>query len=532
MLKTLVKKHIMEIFRSYFYDAKKNRKRSTLSTVLFIAFFVLLMVGMLGGIFTFLSLTLCGAMTSAGMDWLYFVLMGLMAVFLGAFGSVFNTYSSLYIAKDNDLLLSMPIPVKVIMASRLVSVYLMGLMYAAVIYIPAMIVYWVTVPVTAASVVCPVIALLMISLFVLELSCALGWLVAKISLKLKNKSLITVVIALVLFGAYYFFCFRASYLLQTMLANLGEVGAKVMSSAYPLYMIGRAAAGSWIDTLIVSAIVLALLALTWLLLSRSFLKIATSTAGAARIRYREKAAKLHSARHALLGKELTRFFSSPNYMLNCGLGLFVMPIAAVLLLIKGADVNLLLVSVFESADVSAVLLAGAVCVMGAMNDMAAPSVSLEGKNIWVAQSLPVPAWDVLRVKLSMHLLLSGAATLLCSVCAVIVLRLDALNAALVILLPLAYILMMAGVGMLVDLKRPNLAWTNETAPIKQGASVTISLFGGWIYAIVIIAVYMLAAHKVMSSAAYLAAALAVTLIFDVLLCVWLKKRGTAIFAEL
>ena len=35
-------------------------------------------------------------------------LMGLLAVFLGAFGSVFNTYSGLYLAKDNDLLLSMP----------------------------------------------------------------------------------------------------------------------------------------------------------------------------------------------------------------------------------------------------------------------------------------------------------------------------------------------------------------------------------------------------------------------------------------
>ena len=55
------------------------------------------------------------------MGWLYFTLMGLVAIFLGAFGSVFNTYSSLYLAKDNDLLLSLPIPVRVIIASRLLS---------------------------------------------------------------------------------------------------------------------------------------------------------------------------------------------------------------------------------------------------------------------------------------------------------------------------------------------------------------------------------------------------------------------------
>ena len=55
---------------------------------------------------------------------------------LGAFGSVFNTYSGLYLAKDNDLLLSLPIPVRALMASRLLGVYLMGLMYSAVVILP------------------------------------------------------------------------------------------------------------------------------------------------------------------------------------------------------------------------------------------------------------------------------------------------------------------------------------------------------------------------------------------------------------
>ena len=79
------------------------------------------------------------------MGWLYYLLMGLIAVFLGTFGSVFSTYSSLYLSKDNDLLLSLPIPVRTLMASRLLTVYLMGLMYSAVVILPAVIVYWVTV---------------------------------------------------------------------------------------------------------------------------------------------------------------------------------------------------------------------------------------------------------------------------------------------------------------------------------------------------------------------------------------------------
>lgn len=125
MLKTLVKKQLMEIFRSYFYNAKTNKKRSTAGIIAYILLFAALMIG-LGGMFTGLSVSLCVPLAQAGMGWLYFALMSLLAIFLGAFGSVFNTYSGLYFAKDNDLLLSLPIPVRTLMASRLLTVYLMG----------------------------------------------------------------------------------------------------------------------------------------------------------------------------------------------------------------------------------------------------------------------------------------------------------------------------------------------------------------------------------------------------------------------
>ena len=117
MLKTLLKKQMMEIFRSYFYDSKKNRKRPRITTMVYICLYAVLMLGVLGGIFSFLAFTICGPLVSVGMNWLYFTLMGLISILLGAFGSVFNTYSSLYLAKDNDLLLSMPIPVRHIMTA-------------------------------------------------------------------------------------------------------------------------------------------------------------------------------------------------------------------------------------------------------------------------------------------------------------------------------------------------------------------------------------------------------------------------------
>ena len=143
MLRTLLKKQMSEIFRAYFYNPKKNQRRSVGSTVaLFLGFGCLLLL-IAGALVVTFAISLCDVFATNGMDWMYFTMIGLFSIVMGAFGSVFNTYSGLYLSKDNDLLLSMPIPVRCIIASRLLSVYLMGTLYAGMVYLPAMIVYWV-----------------------------------------------------------------------------------------------------------------------------------------------------------------------------------------------------------------------------------------------------------------------------------------------------------------------------------------------------------------------------------------------------
>ena len=62
MLKVLVKKQLIEIFRSYFYNAKKNKAYSKGATAAYVVLFVMLMVGVLGGIFTGMALMICKPM--------------------------------------------------------------------------------------------------------------------------------------------------------------------------------------------------------------------------------------------------------------------------------------------------------------------------------------------------------------------------------------------------------------------------------------------------------------------------------------
>lgn len=299
MLKLLLKKQLFEIFSSYFYDAKKNKARSKISIVMYFALFALLIVGLLGGIFTFLAVKLCTPLASANLSWLYFALMGLIAVLLGAFGSVFNTYAGLYLPKDNDLLLSMPIPVSSLVVARLFSVYLMGLLYSDVVILPAVIVYWVTTSVTPSSLFGGLVLMFLISVFVLTLSCILGWVVAKISQKLRHKSVIAVLASLAFIALYYFVYFKAQSILQELLANVAVYGAQIKSSAYPLYLFGSVGVGDGKAMLIVAAAQAVLFGLMWMLLSRSFLNIATSTGKTERRKYRETVIRQQSVDAAL-----------------------------------------------------------------------------------------------------------------------------------------------------------------------------------------------------------------------------------------
>ena len=532
MLKILLKKQLTEIYRSYFYNAKKNTARSKAATVGCLAGFAVLMIVVLGGLFTFLSLALCKPLSAAGMQWLYFALIGLLAVFLGTFGSVFNTYSGLYLAKDNDLLLSMPIPANAIMLSRLLSVYLMGLMYSGVVIIPAVIVYWCVASASIGSVVGSLLLVILISVIVLTLSCALGWVVAKISLKLKNKSFVTVFISLVCLGAYYFLYFKAQSAIRTLVEDAAFYAEKIMGTAYPVYLFGKVGTGDLPAMLIVSAVVLVLFALMWLLLSRSFLKIATTAGKADRKVYHAAAEKQESVSSALLRKEFRRFTASPNYMLNCGLGIVMMPILGGVLLWKGQEILGALDQFFGASDsFVTVLLCASFCVLVSLNDTAAPSVSLEGKSLWLLQSLPVKPWYVLRAKLAMQLILTVIPAAVCIICACIVCSFTAVQLAALILIPLLFAVFSALFGLFLGLKMPNLTWTNEITPIKQSVAVMLALFSGTVYAVILGGAYLTVGHQ-LPFALFAGCFAALELIPSAILYAWLKKKGPGVFAAL
>ncbi|MBR0374133.1 MAG: hypothetical protein IJH91_06370 [Mogibacterium sp.] len=528
----LLKKQASEVFKGYFYDAKKNRMRSVPAIIAWFVFFIVIMVVFLGGMFTTLALSLCAGLVSVGVGWLYFLLMSGLAVVLGAFGSIFNSYTSLYLSKDNDLLLSLPIPVRTIIAARIVNVYLLGAMYSAVVLLPTLIVYWGLFGATARTVICGILLFLIVTGFVMVLACLLGWVVAKLSRRLKNKSYITVLLTLLFIGVYYFCYFKANAFIRELILHAEIYGAKVKGKAYAFYLFGRIGEGDWVATAIYFVVMVVLLAAVWTVLTRSFLSIAVAGGTTTKVRYVEKTVKRKSEFGALLSKEFTRFTSNANYMLNSGLGILMIPALGVLLLLKGRELCAVINDAFTGRpDSGAILICTMLFMLASMTDTAAPSISLEGKSLWIPQSLPVTAKTVLRSKLSMQLILLMIPMTFTVICAAVAVPGMVAVKLLVCCIILVFAVFYSVWCMVIGVRMPVLHWTNETAPIKQSGGVMLALFGDWGLAIVFVILYLAVGYK-LGAVAYLALWTVVFAAIALLLLRWLDTRGAKAFEAL
>ena len=309
--------------------------------------------------------------------------------------------------------------------------------------------------------------------------------------------------------------------------------APAQIEALIVYLFGKIGEGDLLAMLLYTAVIAVLCALTFVVLSRSFIKIATSSGSVKKVVYKEKKEKRKTPFMAILQKEFGRFLSSPNYMLNCGLGVIALPIVGVVMLFKGNDILDFMNMIFgsEREGMLIVLVVTALSLLASMNDMVVPSVSLEGKNIWIAQSLPMDLWQVLRAKLSVQLLLTIVPLIVCEICFVFVMPSHGIETILGMIVPIVFAIFLTLFGLFLGLQMPNLSWTNELAPIKQSLSVVISMFGGWVVSIVLSVLYYTTAYP-MGVSLYFAVILVAFAIASVVLCIWLKKKGTIIFANL
>ncbi|MBQ7949180.1 MAG: hypothetical protein IJ284_05400 [Clostridia bacterium] len=532
MLKVLMKKQLLETL-AFFLQGKNGKRRSNGALIGF-AVLMVYAFGAVGAMFWMMSEMLCKPLVSAGLAWVYFSFMALIATCFGVIGGIFMAKTKLYEAKDNDLLLSMPIPAWTILFTRMIGLYLFTFLFESLVFVPALIQYYLVAGVSALSLLNGVLILFVMPFGALALCCALGFLLAWVTAKLPFKNLITIIGFVAFMVGYFIVYSKMQQYLTYVIANGDNVASTMKTVLYPFSQVGHAATGNMLALLLFLLIFGGLFAAVYAVISVTYLRTATMKKGERRVEYKGREQKVSSPKTALFKRELWRFVKSPIYMLNASMGTFIMVIMGVMMAIYGDLFGIskeTLEMMTELSNRMVLLISLIVCFMASSNTLAACSISLEGENIGLIRSLPVKEWDILQAKLYLHIFMTALPAAICGAAMALIVEVVWWEILLVVATALISSAMFAVIDLAVNLKFPNLHWTNETAAIKQSLSVVIAMFGGWGISLLPLGGYFLFG-KYLPSWGYAAICLSLFVVATAAVSVWLYQKGTKIFKTL
>ncbi|GHU57606.1 ABC transporter permease [Clostridia bacterium] len=496
-----------------------GKKKPGAGKILLVTFVALYVAATLIGMFSALFHSLLEPFFSAGIGWMYFALLALIVFGICVISTIFG-------AKDNELLLSMPIKPSAILISRLLVIIAFEYVFAVIAALPAFVIWLTGGYATVGGILFLATGIFLLPLMALAVALVLAWLLGVVSLRLRHKNIIILALPVGFLLAYF-------YLFSNIQGYFGELVSKgaELAEAFrrvlpPFY--GMAITGSGAGSKITFALWAALpFAAAVILLSTNYRKMLIANRGNVKVVYKEKPAKAGSALSAFVRKELAHYWSKSFVILNSSIGSLFMLALSAMVIIKMSNILLYADEIAPTLGnlPPAALAAISPVFLCTVNNISASLISLEGKNLWIAKSIPVPPKEIILSKVCTHLLISGLPCLAASACAATVFAGNVSDWLIIVALPQTVGALIAVGGLAINLHFPILEWTNEIYVVKRGLSAMITMFGamgaiaglGFAYAFLLSAIVPLTAFLWICAAAF---AIAATIIYA-----WLMKTG-------
>ena len=411
-------------------------------------------------------------------------LLGIMALassLLILIFSIFETKGVLFGFGDFDIVMSWPVNVRTVAASRVFSMYAYNFVYAFLLLLPAGVIY--------AIMAAPPLwyyPLFLVLIFLLPalptiVGALLGTLLTVATARMKKSSIMSVIAQMILVFALMFVSMRSGMAFEdpTKLGNLAAIFKPIISGMYPpaQWFQDALASGSLLSLLWLALMTVATMSLLIFWLGKNFVSINSRIKSKPRGETFVMSRQIHTSKTtALFRREWTRYFSSSLYVVNTAFGYVMMIIAAVALLVKAQDV----VKYLEMPGMPS-LVAIVPFVLGWMASMGsttASSISMEGKSLWIIKSMPVSARDWFLAKLKVTLVLAIPSILISSTLIAIGLKTSLVDTLWMYLMPTAYTFAFGVLGLWVNIRMPRLDWQSEAEAIKQGGATMVSVFVG------------------------------------------------------
>ena len=399
--------------------------------------------------------------------------------------TLFKTNGYLFHFREYDMLMSLPFEARTVAACKFLYMYIRSLPWYLSISLAMMVGYGIYV--RPPFFVYPLWILLAFFLPVIPMLAAafLGFLIARISAGFRRNNLIQTVLTFIA----VLFCFSLRFILEDLFRNNKVSETLETISA----MTGNAAKTYWPAGWFANAVTrrdltgaLWLVSVSTLLFAAVFYVVGNSyrninsalKSHAAAGKYRMREQKQRSVRMAIVFKEYRRLTGSTTYMVNGAMGEVLAVIVGVITLVIGFD--RIIATVTNGAPVDAAMLQPAIpFIVYFFIGMVATTVcspSLEGKNYWIVQSLPIESRTLYQGKMLFNMLLTVPFMAFSTLCMCISAATPVPDTVLYLLLGLALCAFSTAWGCVCGIRHMRLDWENEVEVIKQGAAVAIYMF--------------------------------------------------------
>ncbi len=480
--------------RNIFRYSKDNRKRrriigNTIGAVLLYAMLMIYCIAMCYGYGAYGMIEAAPVMCALTVSVLAFVF------------TLFKTNGYLFNFREYDLLMSLPFRARTVAGCKFLYMYLQSLPWylsiSAAMLIgygifarPSVTIYplWI-----ALSLFLPVIPMLAAAF--------LGFLIARVSAGFRKTNLIQTVLTM----AFVLFCFSLRFILDDLFRNdkveatLETVSALTGDAAQAYLPAGWFAdavtEGSPLAALLLVVTSTLLFAAVFAIVGNSYRRINSALRShAAAKNYRMTGQKQRSVVWSIAFKEWKRLTGSTAYMVNGAMGVILASLLGIVTLVIGFDRIIAVVT--QGAPVDGTMLRPAIpfivyFFIGMMATTAC-SPSLEGKNYWILQSMPIEMKTVYQGKMLFNLLLTVPFMAFSTLCLCISAKVPAVNTALYLLLGLALCAFSTAWGCVCGVRHIRLDWENEIEVIKQGSAVAVYLLPNLfaVMGLVVLAVFL------------------------------------------
>ncbi len=466
----------------------------------------LFIVGTLVGVVSFLMNALFGVVMIPVLQQTVLAMIILAGMLVSLLFGVFYAIS-LYYSKDNEFLMSLPLPKTAAFASKFIVAMLGEIGTFALLVIPALVTFSLHVTVDFSFCLIGLLVVLFGPFIPFAIANLLAALVMRVSALSRHRNQIAIVGGFILLAGYLF-------LNQYLSANLPQMSSqdimillsggivKAVTAAFPPAQWAAAALVSQgpeaLTGLLLFVGVSALAFLLCILVSgRLFASSASSQSETfkknKRIAIGELGRKVRSPEMSIFVKEWKVILRSPVYAMNSLTAVIMAPLMVAVMVFtpaKGLEGGLIgALGMLNGANVTGYFLLGgaAYCyLMASINVACMTMYSREGDAIWIVQVMPVNAKSIYLGKLLCSISISALAVFATSIAFTILLQIDVFTSFGSALLGLIACTPMLIISLLFDMLWPKLHWDSERKAIKSNVNSLIGMMVAFLFEAVLV----------------------------------------------